>query len=549
MFLKFTLSVLILVFILLLSAFTHLWNPIGFPSVHVDEGHYMRRSINVMEGFGPQDGAGPQYAGLYDHPYFGQMFLGTLFNIIGYPSSLGLIPGEHSSTENLFLVPRILMGILAVVDTFLIYKIGQYRYNRTVGFIASFLFAVVPYTLSTRGILLEPIQLPFILTSILLAIYIRDKVESSRVTALIIMSGVFLGLAIFTKIPAFTMIPLIGFLVYSNAQDNKIKRLAIWFIPVLLIPLIWPIFAIAIGDLNDWIDGVLWQTDRVPRPLESALHHFFMTNTIILLLGMIGVIIAVLKKDLFPLLGSLPFFIFLYLINYVSPFHFIPVFPILCLASSIAIVEASKKAIWLVMVFKSKAVDKLTGSPTKRNPEGKDWNRQNKYNLAFYLILLLGALIIGVYALLNTIDEITSNNTTTYFQILTFLVKILDENYNDNESGKGISVISSSRYLWVPDYIFDIDKPVYASHLATKTLNNLNKSQDFIIIVDQSFRDSMAKGDVRAKILQTLYNSSIPIEKFTEDADLNELWMNNDRAMSKVIEIRTNSHTLLNNMG
>ena len=36
----------ILIFIpLVLSSFTSLWNITGFPSLHVDEGHYMRKAI------------------------------------------------------------------------------------------------------------------------------------------------------------------------------------------------------------------------------------------------------------------------------------------------------------------------------------------------------------------------------------------------------------------------------------------------------------------------------------------------------------------------
>ena len=39
----------------------------------------------------------------------------------------------------------------------------------------------------------------------------------------ILISGIFLGLAIFTKIPAFTMIPLVGYLIFTaaNAVDNN----------------------------------------------------------------------------------------------------------------------------------------------------------------------------------------------------------------------------------------------------------------------------------------------------------------------------------------
>jgi 4-amino-4-deoxy-L-arabinose transferase-like glycosyltransferase len=134
---------------------------------------------------------------------------------------------------------RVLIGILAVVDTFLVYKISERRYNRNVAFIASVLFAVMPITWLLRSILLDCIQLPFLLSSILFAIHTRnrngDKNKKSIIT--ILLADVFLGISIFTKIPAFTMIPLIGFVVYTNS-NKSLKTLGYWFIPVILIPLI-----------------------------------------------------------------------------------------------------------------------------------------------------------------------------------------------------------------------------------------------------------------------------------------------------------------------
>jgi 4-amino-4-deoxy-L-arabinose transferase-like glycosyltransferase len=62
------------------------------------------------------------------------------------------------------------MGLLAIVDTYLVYKIAEYRYNKTVAFIAAILFAVMPITWILRKILLDPILLPFLLLSILFAL-------------------------------------------------------------------------------------------------------------------------------------------------------------------------------------------------------------------------------------------------------------------------------------------------------------------------------------------------------------------------------------------
>ena len=66
---------------LALSAFTHIWNSIGFPTFHVDEGHYMRRAMQVLEGLGPHE-----YG--YDHPFFGQIFLAASLSLINYADSL-----------------------------------------------------------------------------------------------------------------------------------------------------------------------------------------------------------------------------------------------------------------------------------------------------------------------------------------------------------------------------------------------------------------------------------------------------------------------------
>src|ERR671928_2239364 len=79
-------SLVLLSIPLILSAFTHLFNPVGFPPLHPDEGQYMRRAMQVLKGMGPQESV-ITYPYPYDHPYFGQLFLASIFKIIGYPNS------------------------------------------------------------------------------------------------------------------------------------------------------------------------------------------------------------------------------------------------------------------------------------------------------------------------------------------------------------------------------------------------------------------------------------------------------------------------------
>src|SRR6185436_12805692 len=100
----------------------------------------------------------------YDHPYLGQLVLAGMLKIMDYPDSISPKVGDLQSIENLWSIPRLFMGLLAVIDTFLIYKIAELRYNRSVALIASIIFAVMPITWLLRMIWLDSLQLPFLLS-------------------------------------------------------------------------------------------------------------------------------------------------------------------------------------------------------------------------------------------------------------------------------------------------------------------------------------------------------------------------------------------------
>ena len=334
---------LLLIIPLTLSAFIHLWNPAGFPPQDADEGVYIRRALRVSEGLSPQEPLS-----YYDHPYFGQIFLGTLFKIIGYPDLFKPAPNE-SSIVTLYSVPRVLMGILAVIDTFLLYRICERRYNRNVAFIGSTLFAVMPITWLLRLVFLDSILLPFLLASILFAVMIRkseyDKNKSHRNRYLILLSAIFLGLAIFIKMPVFTMIPLIGYLVYRGS-NKSFTSLGLWFIPVILLPLIWPAYALYEGNFDKWVDGVTHQAAerQENHGLYYAVSYFYILDPVLLILGLGSIgFVSAMKRDPIPLLWTVPILLFFYIVHFASVFYFIPVFPVFCLAIGIMIEDISKR--------------------------------------------------------------------------------------------------------------------------------------------------------------------------------------------------------------
>ncbi len=451
-------SFYLLIIPLALSAFTHLWNPIGFPDIFYDEGVYMRRAMHVIDGLGPQEGF------FHDHPFFGQLFIAGALAIVGYPDSLN-ISTDVGSMEMLYTVPRILMGILAVVDTFLIYKISERRYGRNVAIIASILFAVMPVTWLLRRILLDSILLPFLLTSILLALSAKD---SKNKNLLAVLSGVCLGIAIFTKIPIFIMIPVIAFLVYTN--NRNARTLGLWFVPVILIPLIWPAQAVSAGQFDLWTKDILWQVQRESAGFGSIVFDFFIFDPVLFLVGIAGLVYAAVKKDVFLLLWGIPFIIFLVLIGYVQYFHWIPVLPTFCVAAARLIVD-------LVSSVKKKTLQ--------------------------YPALLVITCVIGIFGVVSSTMLITTN-VSAQFEATSFVAQRMQ----DNDSN--ITLISSPVYSWIFIYVFDEDN-VFTDY--RDLLFYPVETEQVILIADQHFKYNIGAGEQ----LGIMYNSTRTIATFEGD--------------------------------
>jgi 4-amino-4-deoxy-L-arabinose transferase-like glycosyltransferase len=363
----------------------------------------------------------PQEGTLYDHPYFGQLFLAGILSIIGYPSSL--YPSAHGdvvhSVELLWLVPRTLMGILAVLDTLLVFKICENRYNQTVALVASILFAVMPTISFLRTVFLESLLLPFLLSSILFAVYGKHYAEKNKKEneIMLLLSGLFLGLAIFTKISAFLMIPLVIYIIYTN-NNKSWKPWAIWFTPLFLIPLIWPLYAVIDGQFDNWWNGVYWQTHRhgagamevdKSKTLSNALINIFLKMPVWILSGFAGLLFAAVRRDLFLLLWIVPFLIFFYIIGFVRDFHLIPLLPAFCISAAMLIVELSYK------IFRKEKI---------------------RQALQFSIISA-----IAVFGLVNITTSLGTNTNDNKFAAAAFVTRYLSDNQYAN-----VTVISNHVY-------------------------------------------------------------------------------------------------------
>ena len=500
-------SVILLVIPLVLSAFVHIWNPVGFPGIHGDEGHYIRRGIHTSNGLGPQE-----QTSNYDHPYFGWLSLAAIFSIIGYPDSLNAEAGDINSIEQVWAAPRLIVGLLAVVDTFLIYKITERKYNNKVAFIAAVLFAVMPLSWMMRRVLLESILMPLILSSVLFAlnikpiprgfVYKQNPLQQKQQPYLLsaLLSGVFLGLAIFTKIPAITFIPLVGYLVYSNSSKS-FKSVAVFVVPVLLIPLLWPTYSIIANEYDKWLDGIEFQTTRASNPLQDSIVSIFYTDPVITILGIGGTIFAVvLKKDIFYLLWILPFLLFLYFIDYVSPFFLILLLAPFCIAAAAMIEDLIRRFI------------------------------QKRKRLA-RIVPVVVMIVIGFFGMASTTPLILQNDNSDYFQVISAVSQQLPANAVDNTGSSGanesddkMTIIGSPSYYWILQYVFD--KPDYNyktqfNLISKNTVENIvEQSEKVILIADRNIVNIVnnetapdsPKAEQRADRLRQIYESTELLE-------------------------------------
>jgi hypothetical protein len=110
--------------------------------------------------------------------------------------------------------------------------------------------------------------------------------------------------------------------------------LGLWFIPVILVPLIWPIYTLSIGDLDKWSEGIVWQAERKNKPLSDSMYRFYELDPTLFFLGMAGLVYAAVKKDSFPLLWAVPSLLVFAIQDFSRIYFFIPLFPAFCISAA-----------------------------------------------------------------------------------------------------------------------------------------------------------------------------------------------------------------------
>jgi hypothetical protein len=260
----------------------------------------------------------------------------------------------------------------------------------------------------------------------------------------------------------------------------------LWFIPVILIPLIWPLYAAYNGQFYEWLDGVLWQgTGRQGIGIRS-INFIFNMDPVTLILGLAGAVFVAAREDFFFLLWLIPFFIYTLLVGWVTFFHWLLLLPAFCIASARLIESMSN------IISKKKKVHRL-------------------------LLSSVTITAIGIFGLISTIMLITTNFFLSEFEVAAFVA----QNTNNDNNNNDVTIISGPVYSWIFKYIFGNDH-VFSHY---RDSSQLVQTKKIISIVDNPYRhiisNAMSKNDVEDKNqiqrLQKIYNNTDTIATFQDN--------------------------------
>ncbi|MGV8106401.1 MAG: hypothetical protein ACP5OH_01355, partial [Nitrososphaerota archaeon] len=300
---------------------------------------------------------------------------------------------------------------------------------------------------------------------------------------------------------------VVGFLIFANTR--KWKMLGWWFVPVILIPLLWPAYALSVGQFDEYLDGVLWQaTERSQIALTGTLRSLINMDPVFACLGIAGIALAAIRRDYFILLWVATFLLFSYLVGWTIYFHFIMVLPILSIASALFIMGISNKII-----------------------------RKNKVYKKLVPFAVISA--VGIFGLVSTILIITTNVFFVQIAHVTLAVQEIEtNNLNDN-----ITVISAPEYSWIFNYVFNTP-----NSKQTRDSSEI-QTEKVLLMVDRSYygvtsrsQNNEIEDPKQVDKLLNIYNNTHPIALIdSSDSNPDYYPYNNVRDCStKSLQVRTN---------
>jgi hypothetical protein len=240
-----------------------------------------------------------------------------------------------------------------------------------------------------------------------------------------------------------------------------------WLVPVILIPLIWPVQSMLAGQFDIWVGDVLWQASRENAGLPGITAVFAAMDPALFALGLAGIAYSFKRKDYGVILWTVPFMAFLAAIGHANYFYWVPVLPAFSIAGAKLVFDI---------------VAKITNHKARR------------------IITVAAVSSIGAFGLISTTLIIAADVTSAQFESAAYVAGYLHEN-------RDTTVISSPVYSWMFNYVFNNDHvfPDYRDLLYMPI-----RTDSVILIDDPRFKLDLAKEEEQL----TLYDRTHTVATF-----------------------------------
>ncbi|MBI5697783.1 MAG: glycosyltransferase, partial [Thaumarchaeota archaeon] len=198
---------------------------------------------------------------------------------------------------------------------------------------------------------------------------------------------------------------------------------------------------------------------------EKTILHFGAIDPVLLGFGVAGLAYAVLRKNAFVLVWSIPFVIFLSLIGYTQYFHWLLVVPAFCIAASILIADIGK------------------------------YLKQEKFQHISPIIIMV---IITSFGLTSTVTLLGLDVTSNQFEAAAFAAQFASEHHT--------TILAGPHYSWIFRDVFEM-KNIYPDY-TTVLFRPL--PHDFVLMSDPHYHMDFSRGEK----LEQVYNYTVTIQTF-----------------------------------
>jgi endo-1,4-beta-D-glucanase Y/4-amino-4-deoxy-L-arabinose transferase-like glycosyltransferase len=329
-------GVVLLVVSLLVAGGLHGFNMLYYPYFESDEGTYLSQAASVA-----QDGQLAPYTYWYDHPPLGWLTIAAVTTLWG---------GDWNLFGSPLYTARFVMFLLHLIQVALLYFIVT-RVTRSpwLGFTATLLFAVTPLaTYFQRRILLDNLMVTWLMLSIAI-LYVRE-IKMRHV----IMSGVFFGCAVLTKITAVMFGPaFLYLLIAANWNIHRGFRTLGWLITSIGIFSTWILYSIIkteflpspTGEKVSLLGGILFQLTRESgthfweqgSSIRTNMESWLVLDEMALYMVVAGVIAAIVltvfeKRYRFFGIATILYVLFLIRGGIVFNFYILPLLPFIAIS-------------------------------------------------------------------------------------------------------------------------------------------------------------------------------------------------------------------------